>query len=151
MPRERTATDFGLFVLRFPLAAYFAAAGVGKLIGEFKGGFGSFYTSDSFTFLRPEWMPDLLAMPYAYALQWLQVVLGLALVLGFYGRIAAALIGLLLASFTLALAMKFGIAAQEPSVPGPFSGNYLQLAAYVAMVALGPGRWSVDAARGRSV
>ncbi|MEM1026462.1 MAG: DoxX family protein [Planctomycetota bacterium] len=147
MDAQRTASDFGLFVLRVAMGGYFLAAGVFKAIGEIQNGLGSFYQGN-FKALQPAWLPDVLAAPYGYALPWLEIVLGVMLVVGFFGRISAVLIGVMIASFTVALALKLGWTAQPPDAPGPISGNYLQLAAYVALVALGPGRWSVDGARG---
>jgi uncharacterized membrane protein YphA (DoxX/SURF4 family) len=141
-----TAQDFGLFVLRVALGGYFLAAGIGKAIGEVRNGHGHFYET-SFQGLQPEWLPNALAAPYGYTLPWLEIILGLLLVIGLFGRITAAIIGLMIVSFTVALAMKFGPTAQPPEAGGPISANYLQIAAYVALAAMGPGRWSVDAAR----
>ncbi|MEM1097850.1 MAG: DoxX family protein [Planctomycetota bacterium] len=147
MDHQRTASDFGLFILRVAMGGYFTAAGVYKAIGEVQGGSGSFYEGN-FKQLQPDWLPNVFAAPYGYALPWLEIVLGVMLVVGLFGRVSAALIGSMIVSFTVALALKLGWTAQPPDAPGPISGNYLQIAAYVALVALGPGRWSVDGARG---
>ncbi|MEM7576262.1 MAG: DoxX family protein [Planctomycetota bacterium] len=141
------ATDFGLFVLRVAMGGYFLAAGLFKAMGEINNGLGSFYNG-SFKGLQPAWLPDVFAAPYGYALPWLEIALGVMLVIGLFGRLSAALIGLMIVSFTVALALKMGWTAQPADAAGPISGNYLQIAAYVALVALGPGRWSVDGARG---
>lgn len=150
MHRSDTANDLGLFLLRLAFGGYFLAAGVAKAMGEINDGFGSFYNG-SFKGLQPAWLPDVLAAPYGYALPWLEIVLGVMLMAGLFGTIVAAVIGLMIVSFTVALALKFGWTAQPPGAAGPFSGNYLQVVVYVALTVMGPGRWSLDAVRGGKV
>ncbi|MEM8782021.1 MAG: DoxX family protein [Planctomycetota bacterium] len=150
MHRSDTANDLGLFVLRLVFGGYFAWSGVITAVGEIRDGLGSFYRGQ-FKGLQPTWLPDVFAAPYGYALPWLEIVLGAMLIVGVLSTAVAIVIGLMIASFTLALALKMGWTVQGANAPGPFGSNYLHLAAYVAMAVMGPGRWSIDAARGGRV
>jgi uncharacterized membrane protein YphA (DoxX/SURF4 family) len=141
---KQTLVDIGLLLTRATIGLYLTLAGIHKCIGEFKNGFGSFYRS-SFKGLQPGWLPDALAAPYGYVLPWIEVVIGALLMLGLFGKIAAALTGLMILSFTIALAMKMGIRAQPGDAPSPFSANYIQIAACFLLTFVGPGRFSLDA------
>ena len=150
MRRPDTAYDAGLFLLRLVFGGYFLWAGINKALGEINQGLGSFYNGP-FKGLQPTWLPDVLAAPYGYALPWLEIVLGVMLVLGLFSTIVALVIALMIVSFTVALALKMGWTAQPPDAGGPFSPNYLQIVAHLALAIMGPGRWSIDAARGGKV
>ena len=140
---ESRLTPLALLLTRLTVGSYFAAAGVRKLSGELNEGLGTFY-STSFKGLQPGWLPDALAAPYGYALPWMEVILGVMLVLGLFGRLAAALIGLMIVSFTIALAMKMGWRAQGPDTPHPFNANYIQIAVCFLLACTGPGSLSLD-------
>ena len=150
MDHKQTGYDIGLFSLRFIVGLYLLLAGVGKVQGEIKEGVGSFYNG-SFTQMKPEWLPDFFALPYGYALPWLEVAIAVALILGLFTRLTG-LIGLgMLVSFTIALILKFNRIEAQPDGPGgPFSANYIQWAAYLLFALVGGGRWSVDAVMGKS-
>lgn len=141
--KRQTLTEIAILVTRVFVGGYFAAAGFAKAKGELSDGFGTFYRG-SFSSLQPGWLPDLLAAPYGYALPWIEIVVGLALVVGLFGTVAATLTGLMILSFTVALAMKMGITAQPSDAAGPFSSNYLQIVVCFLLACLGPGRFSVD-------
>ena len=140
---ENRLTPLALLLTRVAVGGYFAAAGVHKLSVELNEGLGTFY-STSFKGLQPAWLPDGLAAPYGYALPWLEVVVGVMLVLGLFGRLAAALIGLMIASFTVALALKMGWRAQGADASGAFSSNYIQIAVCFLLTCTGPGSLSLD-------
>lgn len=145
MTKHQSAQDFGLFVLRVALGLYLLLAGVGKVQGEINNGIGSFYKGAGFQGLQPDWLPDVLAAPYGYALPWLEVIIGGMLIVGLLGHLAALLGLLMLVSFTLAKVMASGdIAATGPSDPGAFSTNYIQIAGYLMLTLVGCGRWAVD-------
>lgn len=144
MAKHNTTQDLGLFVLRLALGLYLLLAGVGKVQGEISNGVGSFYNGP-FKGLQPAWLPDLLAAPYGYALPWLEVLVGVLLVIGLLGRFAAVGGFLMLVSFTIVLAMaNNSITAQGADAPGPYHANYIQSAAYFLIVLVGCGSWSVD-------
>lgn len=141
--KRQTLTEISILVTRVFVGGYFAAAGFAKAKGELSDGFGTFYRG-SFSSLQPGWIPDLLAAPYGYALPWLEIIVGLALVVGLFGTIAATLTGLMILSFTVALVVKFGPLAQPDAARHPFNSNYIQIAACALLACLGPGRFSVD-------
>ena len=146
MPKTRqTLVDVGLLLLRFTIGLYLLLAGIGKVMGEFRGGPGSFYRGP-FSSMQPAWLPDALAAPYGYALPWAEVVVGTLLILGLFGSIAAALTGLMILSFTIALAMQHGSITAQPAEArgGAFSANYIQIAACFLLTFVGPGAFSLD-------
>lgn len=132
-----------LFVNRCSLGLYFLLAGIAKIrlgVEEFyKGGFSP---------LKPIWLPDWFAMPYGHALPFVEVLLGAALIVGFYGRTAAAVTTLALASFTIAL---YQAGAFFPKNGGPFHANVIFLTLAFLLAVTGPGNFSVDSFRGKSV
>ncbi len=140
---EAKLTPLALLLTRLTLGGYLAAAGVYKSLGEIENGLGHFY-STKFAGLQPAWLPDALAAPYGYALPWLEIIVGVMLILGLFGRLAAALTGLMILSFTIALAMKMGVRAQPADAPSPFSANYIQIAACFLLACIGPGALSLD-------
>ncbi|MEO0513712.1 MAG: DoxX family protein [Planctomycetota bacterium] len=141
--QRQTFTEISILLTRLMLGGYFTLAGVAKVRGELGEGLGTFYRG-SFSSLQPAWLPDLLAAPYGYALPWLEVVVGVAFMAGFFGTIAAILTGLMIFSFTIALVVKFGLLAQPDAARHPFNSNYIQIAACALLACLGPGRLSVD-------
>jgi uncharacterized membrane protein YphA (DoxX/SURF4 family) len=137
-------TSLALLLTRVSVGLYLLLAGFGKVRGEISNGPGSFYNGPGFQGLQPDWLPNAFAAPYGYALPWVEVIVGALLVLGLFGRIAAALTGLMILSFTIAKITQLGITAQEPGPGGPFSTNYIQIAACFLLVCTGPGLWSID-------
>lgn len=145
MNNKHTRFDASLFALRLTVGLYMLLAGVGKVQGEINNGIGHFYKGP-FSAMQPDWLPDAFATSYGYALPWLEVLVGLLLIIGLFTRIVGfAGLGMLV-SFTIALAIKFNsITAQADGPGGPFNANYIQWAAYLALMLLGAGAWSVDA------
>lgn len=141
---HNTKVDAGLLALRVSLGLYLLLAGVGKVRGEIDNGLGSFYKGP-FKGLQPDWLPDLLAAPYGYALPWAEVLVGATLIAGLFGTLSAFVGFLMLASFTLAKVMKSGdIAATGPSDRGAFSTNYIQIAGYLVLTLTGCGSIAAD-------
>lgn len=130
---------------RLSLGLYLAMAGWGKLLGEFKNGFGSFARSDAFRGLQPSWLPDALAQPYGYALPALELVLGVLLVIGLWGRLAA--LGTALVLFSIALALLD--AGRYFDGPGPFHHTAVMITLAIMLALIGPGGFSIDALRGK--
>jgi len=132
-----------LFVNRCSLGLYFLLAGIAKI----RSGVEAFYKG-AFSSLKPMWLPDWFAMPYGHALPFVEVLLGAALLVGFYGRAAAAVTTLALASFTIAL---YQAGAFIPKTGGPFHANVVFLTLAFLLAVTGPGNFSVDSFRGKSV
>jgi len=140
---RRWSIDLTLLLTRLALGGYLALAGFAKAAGEINNGLGSFYNG-YFQAMQPAWLPDILAAPYGYALPWLEIVVGLMVALGFATTLASLAQALMIASFTIALAMAHGLDAQPDSAPGPFSANYIMIAATLLIAAAGPGRVAID-------
>lgn len=138
-------SSFVILLNRLSLGLYFAIAGWGKLLGEFNNGFGSFYRSDSFRGLQPSWLPDFAAAPYGYALPALELVLGVLLVIGLFGRIAALGVALVLISIALALLD----AGRYFDGPGPYHHTAVMITLAIMLALIGPGGFSIDAFRGK--
>jgi len=138
-PQGHKLLNLVLFLNRCCLGLYFLLAGIAKL----RLGVGAFYKG-SFSSLRPVWLPDWFALPYGHALPFVEVLVGAALVLGLYGRAAAALAALALASFTIAL---YENGAFIPKSGGPFHYNVIFLTLALLLAVMGPGSLSVDAFR----
>lgn len=123
---------------RAALGLYFFLAGAEK----FSHGLAAFYL-DKFLALKPAWLPEAAAQPYGYALPFLEVIFGLLLVVGMFGRAVAVVLTLMLLSFTIALVTNLGdIAAGSP---GPFHPNIIFVTLALMLAVTGPGRYSVDA------
>ena len=88
---------------RLALGWFFVLVGWSKVVSEWKDGLGSFYRSDTFQGRAPGWLPELIAMPYGYALPWAELVLGALLMLGLFTRWAAGLVTFLLLTIAIAL------------------------------------------------
>lgn len=133
--------NVALLLNRLSLGLYFLMAGINKI----HGGIERFYQG-GFLSLRPSWLPEWFARPYGQALPFIEVLLGAALILGVFGRVAAGLTALTLASFLIAL---LNAGQFIPSSGGPFHANVVFFTLAVLLAVLGPGAHSVDARRGR--
>lgn len=130
-----------LLLNRIALGLFFLLAGVAKV----RGGVGEF-VEKGFRGLQPDWLPNVIATPYAYSIPYLEIVLGATLMLGLLGRLSALLIAGMIASFTVALVVKSG-SFEHGS--GPFSPNFLMIALGLLLTMTGAGRFSIDALMGR--
>ena len=136
------ALEASILLARVLMGAYFMLAGIAKARGELTVEFGNFY-KNAYQPMQPWFVPDFIGIPMGYTLPWIEIVLGLLLIVGLLTRISAALIALLIVSFTIALIMaKGGISG---GAPGPFHPNFIMIAVCVIVIAMGPGRWSIDA------
>jgi uncharacterized membrane protein YphA (DoxX/SURF4 family) len=144
---EAKLLPVALLLTRVTIGLYLMLAGVGKVrgeMGDLPGSLGSFYRGP-FTSMQPGWLPDFFAAPYGYVLPWAEVIIGALLILGLFGRTMAALVALMILSFTIALAMQHGLTAKPAgSGGGPFSANYIQVAAAFLLACTGPGTISLD-------
>lgn len=120
-----------LLLARLALGVYFALAGWGKI----QGGVEKFVTG-FFANVTPDWLPTWLAKPYGYALPWAELIVGLALAAGLFGRIAAAVMCLMLVSFMLAVGVE--------DSPKPFHANVILATLTLLLFAYGPGVCSID-------
>ena len=133
--------DFVLLLNRLSLGLFFLLAGANKILA----GVATFYRG-TFTPMRPPWLPEGFAYSYGHALPFVEVALGAALVVGFFGRVTAFLTALALVSYIVAIiqAGKFVSGA-----PGPFHPDVVFLTLALLLTILGSGSFSVDAWLGR--
>ncbi len=139
--KHRVAVDVALLLARVAVGLYFTLAGIPKVRGEISNGLGNFYRSSMFKSMQPAWLPDALAAPFGYALPWLEVILGIMLVLGLFTTIVAVLIGLILLSITIAAGLQHGIRATPQ---GPFAHTYFMIVICLLLALLGPGVLALD-------
>lgn len=125
-----------LLLNRIAIGLYLLLAGTGKL----NDGLVEF-VNESFKKMQPGWLPDALALPYAYALPFLEIVFGALLILGFLSRTSAAISGLMILSFTIAIATQESLLEHGP---GPFSANLIFITLLFLLFVTGPGNLSID-------
>ena len=128
--------DFALLLNRISIGLYLLLAGTGKL----QSGIVEF-VNESFKGLQPAWLPDALALPYAYSLPFLEVFFGGLLILGFVTRTSAAICALMILSFTIALTVNNQSLVHGP---GPFSANLIYITLLFLIAVVGPGKLSID-------
>lgn len=131
------AYQFILLLNRVALGGYVALAGYAKV---FQQGIGTFY-KENFLAMKPDWLPELLAWPYGMAIPVLELVVGLALIIGIVTRAAAAMIVFMLVTFTVALMISFG-----PSGGGPVMvhHNVILITLALWLTLTGGGRFALD-------
>src|SRR4051794_13718982 len=90
--RYSTAASLGLLLARIPLGAYFIAASVGKLQ----------FGIDKFAAAHIEsarhYLPERFAQPYLTTLPWVEMVVGIFLIVGLLTRVSALVMALMLVS-----------------------------------------------------
>lgn len=140
-PRHATTdplTNVMILINRMALGFYFAYAGIGK----FRMGLENFY-NEQFLTLAPDWLPNFFMRPYGYALPFAEVLFGVMLMLGLFGRTAATFVMLLLVSINLAL-INAGMFWHGPGVPGPYHPNLIFFTLSIWLIATGSGAISLD-------
>lgn len=127
------STSLGLLAARVPLGVYFVIAGFNKLSGD--SSLKSFVSANIGSV--PDWFPESMGQAYLYSLPFAEIVVGLALVLGLFSRLAGLLATLMLVSFIIAVT---GI--KHDSLPFHPNGIFVGTALLVMLA--GPGGISVD-------
>jgi uncharacterized membrane protein YphA (DoxX/SURF4 family) len=100
--RESTAGEVAKMLTRVMLGWFLLHQGWGKVMQDWTGGLGSYYRGDQYQGAIPEWLPTLVAVPYGYALPWLELVVGTLLLLGLFNRVSAGVATVLFASILVA-------------------------------------------------
>lgn len=126
-----TLQNAGLLVARILLSAMFILAGIGKL-GDVQG-FASYVASGG--------LPGFLAWPVIV----LEILGGLALLVGFQTRLAALGLGL----FSVATGVLYHFVPADQMQMTIFMKNLALGGGYLALALVGAGQWSADAALGR--
>lgn len=133
--------DLALLLARVPFGAYFVIAGYNKIAGPGVAGFISMQIETARQF-----MPEPLAKAYLGALPLVEILVGLAIVLGIFVRANAVITSLMLISFTMAVnGLALNIAKVTGDGPGePFNKNVVFLGISLLLVVLGGGRVGLD-------
>ena len=129
------AFDIALLANRLSLGLYFAKAGYGKVFGHGMDKWMEIFRSN-----QPPWLPGWFAVSYGYALPFVEMLVGLLLVLGMFSRKTAAVMSLMLVSFIIGAS---GLGHEHL----PFHPNVLLLTLALLLAVTGAGRLSVDALR----
>lgn len=137
---DLTQKEFSVvaFLLRFPLGILFFFAGLNKLLG----GFGNYVNWMMTEMTEKTWLPGILLAPYTYTLPFIEIILGVLLLLGLFSRQALALTGLLLIS------LMFGKVLTQDHATVASITNYILVAA-VAYYFHRFNRFSLDALRAK--
>ena len=126
-----TLQNAGLLVARILLSAMFILAGIGKL-GDVQG-FAGYVASGG--------LPGFLAWPVIV----LEILGGLALLVGFQTQLAALALGL----FSVATGVLYHFVPADQMQMTIFMKNLALGGGYLALALVGAGQWSADAALGR--
>ncbi|MBY6114393.1 DoxX family protein [Mameliella alba] len=129
MSTSMTQTS-GLLIARILLGVLFVMAGIGKL-GDVQG-FAGYMASGG--------VPAILAWPVIL----LEIIGGLALIVGFQTRLAALALGL----FSLASGVLYHYVPGDQMQMTMFLKNIALTGGYLALAIAGPGDWSLDRVMG---
>src|SRR5258705_8016099 len=133
--RYSLATSLGLLCARIPLGAYFIFASVMKL----KMGAENF--ANAMLPNATKFLPEHLARMYLTYLPWVELSVGILLIIGLLTRVVATIISLLLLSFTIHTGVSATLA---PDAKLPFHPNLVYLGTALALMLCGPGWISID-------
>lgn len=140
-PAESNLISVALLLNRLSLGVLFLLAGVRKLLPaegatvmDKMNGFASFVASKA-----P--LPEVLGKAYGYALPWSEIIVGLLLIVGLFTRVSAALIGLMLVSFLMAMGLEWW-----PEGGPAYSKNVILLTLSLLIVVAGSGRFAIKPA-----
>lgn len=135
---ESNLINLALLFNRISLGLLFTLAGIRKLLpsGEATvidkmNGFASFVASKA-----P--MPEVLGKAYGYALPWAEIICGVLLLIGLLTRLSAALIGLMLLSFIIAMGPEWW-----PESGPAFTKNFILLTLCILIAAAGSGKFAI--------
>ena len=124
------------FLLRLPIGVLFLFAGLNK----FLGGYGNFVSWIIQDMSEKTWLPKVLLYPYAYVLPFIEVVVGVLLIIGLLTRPA------LIATALLLTSLLFGkVLAQDHATVANIA-NYVLITA-IAYYFSRQNRFSLDALR----
>jgi len=138
--KTEQAKDVALLLARVPLGVYFLLAGYAKIAG----GVGNFVTKASPSI--PHFLSPSLGRMYLQTLPFVEMIAGVAMVIGLYTRVSAGLIALMLISFAIAVT---GVGFKAGEAPEIDKGLvFLGLA--LLLLTTGGGRMAVDQSFGKA-
>ncbi len=124
------------FLLRLPIGVLFLFAGLNK----FLGGYGNFVGWILQEMTEKTWLPKVLLYPYAYALPFIEAIVGVLLILGLLTRPVLIVTALLLTS------LMFGKVLAQDYATAANNANYVLITA-IAYYFSRHNRFSLDALR----
>jgi uncharacterized membrane protein YphA (DoxX/SURF4 family) len=134
--RASRAASVGLLVARIPLGVYFIMAAAPKL------SMGVSTWVEQTLPVAPKWLPTDVLKYFLGALPWVELVVGVLLIIGLLTRVAAGTAALLLISFTIGYTGVSGRLAENVNLP--FHPNLVYLGTALAIMLCGPGWMSLD-------
>jgi uncharacterized membrane protein YphA (DoxX/SURF4 family) len=124
------AQNFSLLLARLALGALFIVAGWSKV----SSGVSGFVNANARNV--PAFLPDYIGRTYLFLVPFVELLVGLALALGIFARVAALIMLLMLVSFTVAVT---GVLSQKP-----FHPNVVYMTLAFLLVAHGPGAYTAS-------
>jgi uncharacterized membrane protein YphA (DoxX/SURF4 family) len=134
------ARNTALLLARVPIGVFFLLAGYGKIAG----GVGEFVDAASASL--PHFISADFGRAYLHALPFVEMLVGVTMIVGFYTRVSAMLMSLMLVSFIIAAT---GIGFNVGGSP-PLSFNVVFLGLTILLMVSGGGQIAVDHTFGKS-
>ena len=136
--KSDASASLGMLLARLPVGAFFLIAGYDKL----RGGIEKFVDAVSSSATPPPWAPPGSVHTFLHVLPFLEVAVGALLLLGLLTRVGALIASLMVLSFIVGYTHLHGVSASDQSLP--FHPNLIYLGLLLALVFVGPGRFSLD-------
>lgn len=134
---KASTVSFMLLLNRLSLGLLFVLAGIRKLLpGDEVSVIDKMHGFASFTASKAP-LPEVLGKAYGYALPWAEIICGAMLLIGLFSRVSAALIGLMLLSFIIAMGPDWW-----PESGPAFSKNFILLTLCCLLVVAGSGKFA---------
>lgn len=136
--------QIALFLVRLTFSIYIFSAGFGKAfktgksISESAAEWMNYYNTQ-----KPSFIPGFVATPYGYAIPWLEMILGLLLLVGLFFRVTTIATTLLLIS--IAIAVIANTSSLGGGGPTAIHSSLVMAAFCAVLYFTGPGKISVDA------
>ena len=132
--RSQSSINLGLLLARLPVGALFLTAGYKKI---FSMGVDKFVAMASQTGRVPSGVPHQWVDMYLHAVPYLEITVGLLVVLGLFGRVGGLIGSLMIVTFIIG-------ATGLSDANLPFTPNLIYLAAMLLVLLVGPGGFSLD-------
>jgi uncharacterized membrane protein YphA (DoxX/SURF4 family) len=135
--KTEASFNLGLLLGRLPMGAFFLLAGVSKL----QMGVGRFVSFAASSGHAPPVVPPQWFDTYLHAVPFLELTVGVFLILGLLGRVGGLIGALMVLTFTVGFT---GLYGNPPDHGIPFHPNFIYMGLLLVIFLLGPGRISVD-------
>jgi len=136
--KSDASVSLGLLLARLPIGAFFLIAGYDKL----REGVNKFVAFASQSATIPQWVPPGYTDTYLHVVPFLEVAIGAMLLLGLLTRLGALIGGLMVVSYVVGLTHLHGNTPSDQALP--FHPNLIYLGLLLALLFVGPGRFSLD-------